>query len=91
MIDVVAFRADSLEGPWSQPFMVADPYTRTYSTQSGFSWRINGTKQTTFLYMADQWDLNSIWESRNVWLPMDINDQEGTLEVLWQDVFDLDV
>lgn len=71
--------------------MVADPYTRTYSTQSGFSWRINGTKQTTFLYMADQWDLNSIWESRNVWLPMDINDQEGTLEVLWHDIFDLDV
>lgn len=71
--------------------MVADPYTRTYSTQSGFSWRINGTEQTTFLYMADQWDLNSIWESRNVWLPMDINDQEGTLEVLWHDIFDLDV
>jgi len=89
--NVVAFRADSLEGPWSQPFMVSPPYTRTFSTQSGFSWRINGTKQTTYLYMADQWDLNSIWESRNVWLPMDINDEEGTLEVLWHDIFDLDV
>ncbi|KAI6781048.1 uncharacterized protein J7T54_003215 [Emericellopsis cladophorae] len=89
--NVVAFRADDLAGPWSQPFMVAPAYTRTFSTQSGFSWRINGTKQTTFLYMADQWDLNSLDESRNVWLPMDINDQEGTLEVLWHDIFDLNV
>ena len=47
-------RADNLEGPWSQPFFVAPAYTRTFSTQSGFSWRIDGTKQTTYLYMADQ-------------------------------------
>ena len=47
-------RADSLEGPWSQPFFVAPAYTRTFSTQSGFSWCIDGTKQTTYLYMADQ-------------------------------------
>ena len=53
-IDVVAMRADKLEGPWSQPFFVAPAYTRTFSTQSGFSWRINGTKKTTYLYMADQ-------------------------------------
>lgn len=52
--DVVAMRADSLRGPWSQPFFIAPPHTRTFSTQSGFSWRISGTKQTTFLYMGDQ-------------------------------------
>lgn len=54
LLDVVAMRADKLEGPWSQPFFVAPAYTRTFSTQSGFSWRINGTKKTTYLYMADQ-------------------------------------
>jgi hypothetical protein len=53
-LDVVAFRADSLSGPWSQPFMVAPPYTRTFNSQSGFSLRINGTKQTTHLYLGDQ-------------------------------------
>lgn len=52
--DVVAMRADSLQGPWSQPFFIAPPYTRTFSTQSGFSWRIQGTKKTTHLYMGDQ-------------------------------------
>ncbi|KAL2855274.1 glycosyl hydrolase [Aspergillus pseudodeflectus] len=89
--NVVAMRADRLEGPWSQPFFVAPAYTRTFSTQSGFSWRIEGTKKTTYLYMADQWDLNSLWESRNVWLPIEIDDREGSLQVVWHDIYDLNV
>ncbi|CAG7557891.1 unnamed protein product [Fusarium equiseti] len=89
--NVVAMRADKLEGPWSQPFFVAPAYTRTFSTQSGFSWRINGTKKTTYLYMADQWDLPSIWESRNVWLPIEIDEKEKSLKVVWHDIYDLNV
>ncbi|SPO01925.1 probable beta-glucanase [Cephalotrichum gorgonifer] len=89
--NVVAMRADKLEGPWSQPFFVSPAYTRTFSTQSGFSWRIKGTKKTTYLYMGDQWDSVSLWESRNVWLPIDIDEREGSLQVLWHDIFDLNV
>ncbi|KAG7139441.1 hypothetical protein HYQ45_003564 [Verticillium longisporum] len=89
--NVVAFRADKLEGPWSQPFMVAKPYTRTYSSQSGFSLRIEGTEKTTYLYMGDQWDLNSLWEARYIWLPIEIDDDKGSLEVKWHDVYDLNV
>ncbi|EKD13174.1 hypothetical protein MBM_08617 [Drepanopeziza brunnea f. sp. 'multigermtubi' MB_m1] len=47
--NVVAFRADSLAGPWSQPFIVSPLNTRTFSSQSGFSLRIAGTKKTTYL------------------------------------------
>ncbi|KAL5603203.1 hypothetical protein FOBRF1_010736 [Fusarium oxysporum] len=89
--NVVAMRADKLEGPWSQPFFVAPAYTRTFSTQSGFSWRIKGTKKTTYLYMADQWDLPSIWESRNVWLPIEIDEENKSVKVVWHDVYDLNV
>ncbi|KAF3803791.1 hypothetical protein GCG54_00004971 [Colletotrichum gloeosporioides] len=89
--NVVAMRADKLEGPWSQPFFVAPAYTRTFSTQSGFSWRIKGSKATTYLYMADQWDMLSLWESRNVWLPIEIDEKSGSLKVVWHDVYDLDV
>ncbi|KAL2017519.1 hypothetical protein VTK56DRAFT_2011 [Thermocarpiscus australiensis] len=89
--NVVAFRADSLEGPWSQPFMVAPLNTRTFNSQSGFSLRIQGTKKTTYLYIGDQWDGNSIWESRYIWLPIKIDDDKGTLELEWHDVYDLDV
>lgn len=35
------------------PFMVSEPYTRTFSSQSGFSMRIAGSKDTTYLYMGD--------------------------------------
>ncbi|TEA10513.1 hypothetical protein C8034_v009650 [Colletotrichum sidae] len=89
--NVVAMRADRLEGPWSQPFFVSPAYTRTFSTQSGFSWRIEGSKTTTYLYMADQWDMLTLWESRNVWLPIEIDEKQGSLKVVWHDVYDLDV
>jgi hypothetical protein len=88
--NVVAFRADKLEGPWSQPFFVAPAYTRTYNSQSGFALRINGTRKTTW-YMGDQWDSNSLWESRYIWLPVSIDDKKKSLELEWHDVYDLNV
>ncbi|RAR03442.1 carbohydrate-binding module family 35 protein [Stemphylium lycopersici] len=89
--NVVAFRADSLSGPWSQPFIIAPLNTRTYNSQSGFNLRINGTKKTTYIYMGDQWDSNSLWESRYIWLPLDINEEDKSLDLVWHDVYDLDV
>jgi hypothetical protein len=41
--------------------------------------------------MLCQWDLNSLWESRNVWLPIEIDDREGSLQVVWHDIYDLNV
>ncbi|KAF9269122.1 galactan 1,3-beta-galactosidase [Marasmius fiardii PR-910] len=89
--NVVAFRADRLSGPWSQPFPVAPLGTRTYNSQCGFSLTIEGTKQTTHLYIGDQWDMNSLWESRYIWLPMDLDDEKGELKLVWKDVYELDV
>uniref|UniRef100_A0A0W0F4C7 Galactan-beta-galactosidase n=1 Tax=Moniliophthora roreri TaxID=221103 RepID=A0A0W0F4C7_MONRR len=89
--NVVAFRADSLSGPWSQPFPIAPLGTRTYNSQSGFTMRIEGSKKTTYLYLGDQWDMNSLWESRYIWLPMNIDEMKGTLELVWNDVYDLNI
>ncbi|RDW84775.1 glycoside hydrolase family 43 protein [Coleophoma cylindrospora] len=89
--NVVAFRADSLSGPWSQPFMVAPHNTRTFNSQSGFTLEIKGAKKTTHLYLGDQWDSNSLWESRYIWLPMEIDDNKKTLDIVWHDVYDLNV
>ncbi|KAJ5443434.1 uncharacterized protein N7458_007306 [Penicillium daleae] len=89
--NVVAFRADSLSGPWSQPFIVAPLNTRTFNSQSGFTLRIPGTKKTTYLYIGDQWDSNTIWESRYIWLPMEIDEKQKSLDLAWHDVYDLDV
>ncbi|KAI1292973.1 carbohydrate-binding module family 35 protein [Xylaria venustula] len=89
--NVVAFRADKLSGPWSQPWIVAPLNTRTFNSQSGFILRINGTKTITHLYIGDQWDGNSIWESRNLWLPVNIDEEKKSLSLEWHDVYDLDV
>ncbi|KAF2111992.1 glycoside hydrolase family 43 protein [Lophiotrema nucula] len=89
--NVVAFRADSLNGPWSQPWIVSPLNTRTYNSQSGYTLRIKGSKKTTYLYIGDQWDSNSLWESRYIWLPMTIDDRKKDLSVDWYDVYDLDV
>lgn len=91
MSDVVAFRADSLAGPWSQPFIIAPLNTRTFNSQSGLNLRINGTKKTTYIYMGDQWDSNSLWESRYIWLPLEIDEEKKSVELKWYDVWDLDV
>ncbi|KXJ90315.1 galactan 1,3-beta-galactosidase-like protein [Microdochium bolleyi] len=89
--NVVAFRADKLSGPWSQPWIIAPLNTRTFNSQSGFNLRIKGTKKTTWLYVGDQWDSNSLWESRYIWLPMEIDDEKKDLALNWHDVYDLDV
>ncbi|KAJ6188999.1 hypothetical protein N7519_003907 [Penicillium mononematosum] len=89
--NVVAFRADSLSGPWSQPFIVAPLNTRTFNSQSGYTLRIEGTKKTTHLYIGDQWDSNSVWDSRYIWLPVQTDESKKTLELEWHDVYDLDV
>lgn len=87
--DVVAFRADSLKGPWSQPFIVSRLNTRTFNSQSGFTLRIEGTKKTSYLYIGDQWDSNSVWDSRYIWLPIQTDEKAKTLEIEWHDVYDL--
>jgi hypothetical protein len=89
--NVVAFRADKLSGPWSQPFIISPLNTRTFNSQSGFSLCINGTKKTTYLYLGDQWDSISLWESRYIWLPLSIDEDKKSLELQWHDVYDLDV
>lgn len=87
----MAFRADSLSGPWSQPFIISPLNTRTFNSQSGFSLHINGTKKTTYLFLGDQWDSNTLWESRYIWLPLEVDAEKKTIEAVWHDVYDLNV
>ncbi|KAK8066406.1 galactan-beta-galactosidase [Apiospora hydei] len=65
--------------------------TRGFNSQSGYTLTIRGTKKTTYLYLGDQWDSNSLWESRYIWLPMRIDDEKKDLQIEWHDVYDLDV
>lgn len=91
--DVVAFRADSLSGPWSQPAPIAPLGTRTWNSQSGFVLTVKGTEATTYLYLGDQWDSYALQDSRYVWLPLVVesSDNKKAITLEWRDVYDLDV
>ena len=89
--NVRAWRSNSLSGPWSQPAFIAPRNTRTWNSQSGNNWRINGTKQTTYLYLGDHWLTKSVWDSRLTWLPITIDEEKQKLTIDWYDVYHLDV
>jgi hypothetical protein len=64
--------ATSLKGPWSDFKDIAPPETKTYGSQSTMMIKVTGTKKTTVIFMADQWRPSTQWDSRYLWMPLEI-------------------
>ena len=64
----------SISGPWSDFVDIAPPETKTYHSQSTMLFKVEGTKDTTVIFMADRWRPKAQWDSRYLWIPADIND-----------------
>lgn len=65
------FTATSLAGPWSKPTWFGHPYT--FNSQSTFILPVQGSAETSYLYMGDRWGPASgqaVNDSTYVWLPM---------------------
>lgn len=81
--------AKGLEGPWSEFKDIAPPRTNTYGSQSTMLVKVAGTKATTVIFMGDIWRPNTQWDSRYLWMPVEIGDgklvlpepREWTLDV----------
>lgn len=71
--------APSLEGPWTEFKDIAPPQTNTYGSQSTMLLKINGKKTTTVIFMGDVWKPATQWDSRYIWMPLEIG--EGKLRV----------
>ena len=71
--------APSLEGPWSEFRDIAPPETNTYGSQSTMLLKITGSKATTVVFMGDMWKPRTQWDSRYLWMPVEIGD--GTLRL----------
>jgi hypothetical protein len=71
--------AKSLEGPWSTFKDIAPPQTNTYGAQSTMMLKVVGTKATTVIFMGDIWRPATQWDSRYLWMPLEIG--EGTLKL----------
>jgi hypothetical protein len=64
--------APSLAGPWSEFKDIAPPDTNTYGSQSTMLLKVQGTQKTTVIFMADIWKPQSQWDSRYLWMPVEI-------------------
>jgi hypothetical protein len=82
--------AKSLSGPWSEFKDIAPPETRTYGSQSTMMLKVVGTKTTTVIFMGDIWKPWAQWDSRYLWMPLEIGQgkmwlpspKEWTLDVV---------
>jgi hypothetical protein len=66
--------AASLEGPWSEFKDIAPLETNTYGSQSTMMLKVAGTKTATVIFMGDIWKPRTQWDSRYLWMPLQIGD-----------------
>lgn len=66
--------APTLEGPWSEFKDIAPSATNTYGSQSTMMIKVVGTKKTTVIFMGDIWKPDNQYDSRYLWMPLEIGD-----------------
>ncbi len=71
--------ATKLEGPWSEFNDIAPPATNTYGCQSTMLLKIVGSKTTSVIFMGDIWRPRTQWDSRYLWMPLEIGDGKLSL------------
>ncbi len=64
--------AERLEGPWSAFKDIAPAATNTYGAQSGFLLKVTGSAGTTVIFIGDLWKPDALWDSRYLWMPVEI-------------------
>jgi len=68
-----------LEGPWSDFKDIAPPEKNTYGSQSSMLLKVVGSKTTSIIFMGDIWKPHAQWDSRYLWMPLEIGDGKLTL------------
>jgi hypothetical protein len=66
--------APTLEGPWTEFKDIAPIATKTYGSQSTMLIKVVGTKKTTVIFMGDIWKPRTQYDSRYLWMPLEIGD-----------------
>jgi hypothetical protein len=64
--------APTLAGPWTPFEDIAPPETNTYDSQSSMLLKVTGSKATSVIYIGDRWKPRQLWDSRYIWMPVEI-------------------
>ncbi len=81
--------ATSLEGPWSEFKNIAPVESNTYGAQSSMLIKVVGSKKTSVIFTGDVWKPDAQWDSRYLWMPLEISD--GKLWLPTPQPFKLDI
>ncbi len=71
--------APSLAGPWTEFRDLAPTEANNYQSQSTMLVKVVGTKKTTVIFMGDIWKPSALWDSRYLWMPLEISGDEMKL------------
>jgi hypothetical protein len=68
------FTATSLQGAWIKRGFIAPKGTLTWNSQTTFVLPVQGTKQTTYMFMGDRWSFpKQASAATYVWQPLTVN------------------
>ena len=81
--------SSSLSGPWSEMKDIAPPEVNTYESQSSMLVKVVGKKATTVIYVGDRWKPKELWDSRYIWMPVEIG--SGSLHLPKPEDWTIDV
>ena len=71
--------APALAGPWTDFIDIAPPEANTYDAQSTMLIKVTGSKKSTVIFMGDIWKPKELWDSRYLWMPLDM--QNGSMQL----------
>jgi hypothetical protein len=66
--------APALTGPWTEFRNLASAEASNYHSQSTMLLKAAGSKTTTVILMGDIWHPHELWDSRYLWMPLEIGD-----------------
>ncbi|AAT89820.1 hypothetical protein ATY41_11205 [Leifsonia xyli subsp. xyli] len=88
MNDNIVESAAALDGFWSAPSLFAPLGSNTYRSQTDGILTVQGTEQTTYVYLGDRWTRGDLNDSTEVWYPMSFDN--GLPRLLKRHVWSID-
>lgn len=71
---------------WSELKLIGDP--ATYYTQSAFVFTIQGSEETSYVYVGDRWNPSNLRTSQYIWLPLELENGRASMDYVGE--WDLD-
>jgi hypothetical protein len=85
------YTSNSLKGPWTSQGLIAPEGTLTWNSQCTFVLPIQGTKETTYLFMGDRWSFpKQASAATYVWQPLSISGNSLSIPN-YQDTWQIDL